>query len=697
MKSDAATTMPPKSNKQIRKQNKKQPQEKKKEKKPDQNPQDPSTGRIDRSDVTTDSPTSELAEGGRRNKSGSLKPSRSVRDGDEDASVNEQEGDEEQEEVKDDWEAETDVDGERGVGGREISCSIIDSDSDDESLGNESDDTSRATAKPDGADSKGGAATGAARLGGDESDAKSVADEFRDEVKARLFGHNLAAGDAKSGSDDTKKVEQQRGNDAAGQPYPSPISATASSASVDNPAGAASLKAKDGLSTRRLENARHDVPSALGATATKVKSSSCRGGVDQGEGCSSGKGRDVGRGVKNKADFVRHPHYWLIGGDLYIRIDSVIFKVHSYWFRREARTFFTRSNGAADPTSPGDDLRGSTETTPIVINSATVEEFEMLLWVFYNPLYDTYDADLPSFLTILRLAHEWGFPSVGRFALREIHARFQHNNIPLVQKIAMYRDHGAPKAHLVPLYAELCARAAQPSDAEVKVVGWEAAVGVFRVRERIRSAAFVEAVGGVKGKGKGDGNKFDSEVRVESRDRRGDGGEWDSPLPDGVLDRHIWPIVQSVLGLPVYTPDDNLNDVPKIRTPTTPTKNKSGRTSVSPRQVEREKEREVERASAREKEKLERENQRELKALKEKKVKEEQDNERDKRQRERDSATQKEKERQMERERTKQEEYARAKRQEKEKELKGEKASAASSFAPAPLMSSFWNTTFGKK
>lgn len=58
-----------------------------------------------------------------------------------------------------------------------------------------------------------------------------------------------------------------------------------------------------------------------------------------------------------------------------------MFKVHSYFFRREAKSFFTK----LDAKSPGDDTtKGQSEDTAIIIENATIYEMEKFLWVFYN-------------------------------------------------------------------------------------------------------------------------------------------------------------------------------------------------------------------------------------------------------------------------------------------------------------------------
>ncbi|KAJ2918311.1 hypothetical protein MD484_g2138, partial [Candolleomyces efflorescens] len=240
---------------------------------------------------------------------------------------------------------------------------------------------------------------------------------------------------------------------------------------------------------------------------------------------------------------VHHPQYYLLGGDLFVQIGTTIFKIHSYFFKREAKNFYTK---LLDPVSPGDEKRGTCESNAIQIESATVEEFEHFLWVFYNPLYDVYDADIAVWFTILRLAHQWVFPQVTEFALREIKRR--EDEVELVPRIVLYHKYNAPPEYLVPLYAQLCARATTPTDEETALLGIERTLKVFVARERIRSS------GGI------------------------------SPLPKGLHETDTYPAISSVLGLPEYkgSPFEQeaaINDTPIVKPPVAGKKNSSGRTS----------------------------------------------------------------------------------------------------------------------
>ncbi|TEB28740.1 hypothetical protein FA13DRAFT_1690465 [Coprinellus micaceus] len=213
-----------------------------------------------------------------------------------------------------------------------------------------------------------------------------------------------------------------------------------------------------------------------------------------------------------------HPKYFMVGGDLHILIDDVMFKVHSYFFRRESRNFF---DGAEPPSSPspepgspeiGDSC--TSESRAIRIPDVTVEEFERFLWVFYNPKYSIYSANIYSWFSILKLAHRWDFPEVKDFALRELKRR--ESEIPLVTRIRLYQEYEAPLELLVPLFSELCSRESSPTNEEIVELGFEQACYVWKAREALR---FPDGV---------------------------------TPLPGGVTQKDVYAVVADIMGLPEY-------------------------------------------------------------------------------------------------------------------------------------------------
>ncbi|TFK21222.1 hypothetical protein FA15DRAFT_758867 [Coprinopsis marcescibilis] len=232
----------------------------------------------------------------------------------------------------------------------------------------------------------------------------------------------------------------------------------------------------------------------------------------------NGSSNSAGKTDDSKMKFIKHhSEYYLQGGDLYIMIDTTMFKIHSHFFSREARNF---DANVADANSSHATKQGTTENTAIIVENATIREFEKFLWVFYNPIYDSYQTDLADWFSILRLAHEWEFPSVKKFALRQLKER--ESDIPLVKRIVLYRDYNAPLECLVPLYAELCARPEAPDDDEVGCLGLAESLKIFKAREQVRATGH-KTVG--------------------------------SPLPKGIHETDTYATISSILDLPHYNPD----------------------------------------------------------------------------------------------------------------------------------------------
>ncbi|KAJ2915212.1 hypothetical protein MD484_g5196, partial [Candolleomyces efflorescens] len=231
------------------------------------------------------------------------------------------------------------------------------------------------------------------------------------------------------------------------------------------------------------------------------------------------------RDGKEKSRYlIKHREYYMVGGDLFVLIDDVLFKIHSYFFKREAREFFDDAPAdcaQAAPRSDEVDL-GKSEDNAIRILDVTVQEFETFLWVFYNPQYSIYDAPIDSWFTILKLAHRWDFPIVKAFALRELQRR--QSEVPLVTRIRIYQDYNAPPEYLVPLYGELCARDLTPTEEEAVELGFERMYRVFKARELLRSP--VDAVD--------------------------ESGTYLSPMPEGITQEETFGTIEEIFGLPAY-------------------------------------------------------------------------------------------------------------------------------------------------
>jgi len=205
----------------------------------------------------------------------------------------------------------------------------------------------------------------------------------------------------------------------------------------------------------------------------------------------------------------RHHNYFLPGGDLHVIAGDTLFRVHGYFFSRDSPIFHSKLN----PVSPGETKEGTTPDLPVILEGITAHEFEILLWVFYNPKYSLYDADVETWMVILNLANKLQFKEVKELAVRELHMK---KELPLVEKMVLYQHHQVDKRHLVPLFAELVSRDTALTLEESKILGLESTFLVYTARERLRSPS-------------SDGDK--------------------SPLPPGLEEKDIYQSIERLLEL----------------------------------------------------------------------------------------------------------------------------------------------------
>ena len=95
-----------------------------------------------------------------------------------------------------------------------------------------------------------------------------------------------------------------------------------------------------------------------------------------------------------------------------------------------------------------------------------------------------YDATIDDWNCILNLADKWDFPQVKELAVRELHKK---PDLDLIQKLALYQKYKVDPRHLVPLYAELCARDIPLNLEESEMLGFQACVAINTARERLRA------------------------------------------------------------------------------------------------------------------------------------------------------------------------------------------------------------------
>jgi hypothetical protein len=113
-----------------------------------------------------------------------------------------------------------------------------------------------------------------------------------------------------------------------------------------------------------------------------------------------------------------HPDYYFPGGDLFIQVDSTLFRVHRLFFIRESDLWRNLL---------GSTIQGRTADNPIdlvrqmpCIPTSTAETLAHFLWIFYNPQYSIYETTEEIWKTIFDHALCWHFREIEGLCWREI-------------------------------------------------------------------------------------------------------------------------------------------------------------------------------------------------------------------------------------------------------------------------------------
>ncbi|KAA1470439.1 hypothetical protein DENSPDRAFT_699324 [Dentipellis sp. KUC8613] len=176
---------------------------------------------------------------------------------------------------------------------------------------------------------------------------------------------------------------------------------------------------------------------------------------------------------------LRHPQYYLEGGDVVFRVEDTLFRLHSYFFLRESPWFRQK---LPHPGSPGQKVKGCSDDAPFVLDDAFSDDFARFIWVFYNPKYSFRGVTVEDWVSILKLAHQWGFDEVKALCIREL----EELEINPVRKIVIYHKYELPEHLLMPSYTTLCTRVEPLSVEEGKALGLETSLQIATGRENAR-------------------------------------------------------------------------------------------------------------------------------------------------------------------------------------------------------------------
>jgi hypothetical protein len=166
-------------------------------------------------------------------------------------------------------------------------------------------------------------------------------------------------------------------------------------------------------------------------------------------------------------------------GDVNIRVEDHIFRVHKYFFTRGSshfRRLFEPSRFLVQ------DPPGSSESNPIILEDISSSAFACFLSVFYNPKYSVYDATPDQWSLILNLAQKWEFKEVELLCIREL----EKLDLSPVDRIHIYQTFGLDSTLLIDSYATLTSRDEPIGLDEGMKLGLMTSLKIARAREMSR-------------------------------------------------------------------------------------------------------------------------------------------------------------------------------------------------------------------
>ncbi|KAI9568844.1 hypothetical protein HD554DRAFT_2096171 [Boletus coccyginus] len=173
-------------------------------------------------------------------------------------------------------------------------------------------------------------------------------------------------------------------------------------------------------------------------------------------------------------NITRHEEFFLRDGNVCFVVERTMFRLHRYFFERESDYFRARLN------PPAGDEDGSPDC-PYIIDNVKSDEFAQFVWVWYNPQYSFARQGKPQWLTILRLATQWGFPEMRKLAIRHL----EQIKFDPIEKIATYKQYAVENDLLLPSYMTLCTSPTLPSPEEGNILTLETVLTLASAREHV--------------------------------------------------------------------------------------------------------------------------------------------------------------------------------------------------------------------
>ncbi|KAL1757459.1 hypothetical protein FB107DRAFT_289234 [Schizophyllum commune] len=188
------------------------------------------------------------------------------------------------------------------------------------------------------------------------------------------------------------------------------------------------------------------------------------------------------------APLSRSDKYFYANGDCYVKVDSTVYRIHFYHLR-ESTHFFDDSlrirhdNTALIPNSPGSD-----DQNLLTIEDILKQDFEALLWFFYESQYTwTYGVAHCQAVweSVLLLAEKFAMPLVAKAAC---HALSIAGTLDDVLKVALANKFGLGQAWAYDSLKRIVTRDQAISAEEAILLGYTMTASLARAREVVLTA-----------------------------------------------------------------------------------------------------------------------------------------------------------------------------------------------------------------
>ncbi|KAJ7768163.1 hypothetical protein DFH07DRAFT_721462, partial [Mycena maculata] len=119
---------------------------------------------------------------------------------------------------------------------------------------------------------------------------------------------------------------------------------------------------------------------------------------------------------------------------------------------------------------------------PYTLTGVTKDEFEHLLWVYYNPQIEYYRAPMATWRDILKLAEMWRMTQIQHLAINHL---LSATPLGPIERIMLCERDGRHRSEANAAYLEVCARQEPLTTGEFQALSMDVVLLIMQMREKI--------------------------------------------------------------------------------------------------------------------------------------------------------------------------------------------------------------------